>query len=916
MIQNWMHEFQNAAKGAQVKSKIQNFFACLSLFLLAFLPRAYDLQRFVTADEAKWVYRSAQFLMASLRGDWAATSVNLTPAVTTTWLGSLGLALYYQFNRAVINLSFTDWLASLPEFRVELGVLAATRWPMVVLTSLSVVVFYLLACRLFNSTLAFLAAVFMALDPQPVALSRILGHDAPTAVFMSLAVLLLLLTIKPAGEQGSRGAGEIFSLPRSPAPALRRAGLASETPEGASGVLTLILSGVAAGLAFLSKAPAFFLIPLTAMVLAISEIRFSRLGWLKPFTLWLVVAYLTFVICWPAAWIDPVGQPLAVFQNAFLSATDQEEADDEGYWLVPDLGPFYYLVNGGFKLSPLVMVGVGLAAIFWTRRRVSGSSFIASPLLWLFIFILLFTIFMTASDKRSARYILPIFPPLAIIAAYGWLQLYQVASSKVAGSRVANSRVVDDNVADISYATRHTPQATRLTSHISHPTSQIARLTFITILILSALVILLPYAPYYFTYFNPLLGGPFTAPHLVKIGWGEGLDRVGRFLQREDQTRGSRVGTAYASTVAPFFDGDLSSVTGDYLDYVVLYSKQVQSGEPSPTFIRYFEHIGSIFPLNLNGIHYADVYPGPTLQTLPPPLSGEGRGGGLPTPIAFRPLTPYGHIGEPLEIDVVWQADDPLPTTPATVTLAPIAALDLLKADDQAGSASLLVNNVAMLATGDSLLTRTANDLVVSRHRLRLPTDLARGPYALLVDGQPLGQIELRHFQIPEHMGQVQNVIFGNQPADPMSLSGDEKDRRLALSLSNGSAVGGQRPSPQIALAAYQFEPTADYIGVTIAWQAQTSPLPDYTVFVQILTAETKERLAGVDTPPQKGEWPTSRWVKGEVIVDEYLVAIPPDLPPGFYEIIAGLYLPETGQRLILADGQDHWTLPWTYIQK
>jgi hypothetical protein len=271
-------------------------------------------------------------------------------------------------------------------------------------------------------------------------------------------------------------------------------------------------------------------------------------------------------------------------------------------------------------------------------------------------------------------------------------------------------------------------------------------------------------------------------------------------------------------------------------------------------------------------------------------------------------LTPYGRIGEPLEVDVVWQADDPLPTTPATVTLAPMAALDLLKADDQAGSASLLVNNVTVLAAGDGLLTRTANDLVVSRHHLALPTDLARGSYALLVDGQPLGEVELRHFQIPENMGQVQNVIFGNQPTDTTSLSGDEKDRR--------SAVGGQRSSPQIALAAYLFEPTADYIGVTLAWQAQTSHLPDYTVFVQILTAETKERLAGVDTPPQKGEWPTSRWVKGEVVVDEYLVAIPPDLPPGFYEIIAGLYLPETGQRLTLAEGQDHWTLPWTYIQK
>ena len=138
----------------------------LGLFLLAFIPRAYDLQRFVTADEAKWVYRSAQFLAAFLNGDLSATSVNLTPAVTTTWLGSLGLAAYYRLNQVVINLPLTDWLLSLPQFRVEMPVLVATRWPMVIFTSLGVVIIYWLARRLFNRTLAVLAAAFIALDPQ------------------------------------------------------------------------------------------------------------------------------------------------------------------------------------------------------------------------------------------------------------------------------------------------------------------------------------------------------------------------------------------------------------------------------------------------------------------------------------------------------------------------------------------------------------------------------------------------------------------------------------------------------------------------------------------------------------------------------------------------------------------------------
>ncbi|MBE7471418.1 MAG: hypothetical protein DPW09_04770 [Anaerolineae bacterium] len=858
---------QNPGLRLRGLSKIQkSFLIYLGLFLLAFLPRAYDLHRFVTADEAKWVYRSAQFLLALLRGDFSATSVNLTPAVTTTWLGSLGLAVYYQFNQSAIGQPFVDWLAALPEFRVQLDILAATRWPMVVLTSLSVVIIFALLRRLFNPTLAFLAATLIALDPHPVALSRIIGHDAPAMVFMSLSLLLLLLAVQretwARGDEDAkrRGSGEMN-------PSFR---LLASSP--------LILSAVAAGLAFLSKAPTLFLIPFAGLVLIFAATSLSPrlpassphrlIASLSPLLVWLVVAYLTFVAFWPAAWVEPLGRPVAVFQNAFISATDEEEASEEGFWRVPDLGPFYYVVNGAFKLSPLVMVGAGLAIFFAVKDRTgrpmesklpgktpslasSPPRLLASPLFWLAVFVVLFTLFMTASDKRSPRYILPIFPPLAIIAAWGWLALAGRTGEQ--GSKGAREQG---------------RTASHLTLHAS-------RFTLSALLLVAALVILLPYAPYYFTFYNPLLGGPFSAPHLVKIGWGEGLDQVGRFLQREDFSRDSRVGTAYASTVAAYFEGDLSKVTEANLDYVVLYVKQIQSGEPAPEFIRYFEQTGSIFSVELNGIHYADVYPGPALQLLTAdrrPIR-QAQGGPLTVdlyPIGFRPLTKYGHIGETLEVDVVWQVDESLPVAPVVVSLI------------DSGEDASQVSQKPALAQAEGQLTALVPDLIVSHHRLLLPAGLTRGLYSLWVESQLLGEIELRHFQIPAELNQVQNVIFGQQ----------------------------------IALAGYQFEPTADYLGVTIAWQAQTAARPDYTVFTQILAADTGERLAGVDTPPLKGEWPTSRWVKNEVVVDEYLVAIPPGFPPGYYQVIVGLYQPETGQRLTLADGQDHWLLPWTFIRK
>lgn len=812
-----------------------NLLISLFLFLLALLPRAYDLPRFVTADEAKWVYRSAQFLAALLRGDVPATSVNLTPAVTTTWLGSAGLTLYYQLHQAALNQSFPDWLNSLPEFRVQLDILVATRWPMVILTSLAVVALYLIAARLFHPSLAFLAAVLVALDPHQVALARILGHDAPAAVFMSLSLLLLLLAVKRAEQ----GAEVKFSLL-----------LRSSAPQ-----LWLILSAVAAGLAFLSKAPTLFLIPFAGLVFFVAEIPFFRpapLGSLRRLLvslfLWIAVAYLTFAVVWPAAWVDPLGRPAAVFQNAFISATDQEEAAEEGFWRVPDLGPFYYLVNGGFKLSPLVLAGVGLALFFALNQRISKEAkhdqpsphaphasrvtvsphhpVTPAPLLWLLAFALLFALFMTLSDKRSPRYILPVFPVLGIIAAYGWLKLYQISKAPY----------------------------------------QVSSIIFIGILTLAAGIVLIPYAPYYFTYYNPLLGGAYTAPAWVKIGWGEGLDQVGRFLQREGGQPDTRVGTAYASTVSPFFEGKLSNVTGQNLDYVVLYLKQVQSGQPSPEFVSYFEHLDPVFSVNLNGIHYADVYPGPALQA----VVADGRPqSGVSQPVAFRPLTIYGHIGETLEVDVIWRAGDSWPGQPVNLTL--IAS----------GLSNSSATPEGATISAQAMLTRIAGDVAVSRHRFTLPDTLAPGSYALLTAGQPLGEVELRNFKVPEVLNPLQNLVFGQQ----------------------------------IAVAAFAMTPEPDYLGLTLALQAQQTHLPDYTVFVQLLNAETEERAAGVDLPPHGGAWPTSRWVKGEVVTDEYLVAVPPDFKLGVYKIIVGLYQPETGQRLTLPDGQDHWTLPYSFIQ-
>ncbi len=94
----------------------------LILFLFVLAPRLIALQKFVTADEAKWIYRSAQFWLALLHGDWAGTMVKLKPAVPTMWTGGLGMAI---FNRLHQNLPLDEFFATIPEFRIDPAMLAA-----------------------------------------------------------------------------------------------------------------------------------------------------------------------------------------------------------------------------------------------------------------------------------------------------------------------------------------------------------------------------------------------------------------------------------------------------------------------------------------------------------------------------------------------------------------------------------------------------------------------------------------------------------------------------------------------------------------------------------------------------------------------------------------------------------------------
>ena len=214
------------------------------------------------------------------------------------------------------------------------------------------------------------------------------------------------------------------------------------------------------------------------------------------------------------------------------------------------------------------------------------------PLGMLLLFCLLFTIFMTLGAKKFDRYLLPIYPPLDLVAGVGW-------------------------VTAVTWIRQQQP---RQWAQVSAP--------------LILLVALLGQAtgtasgyPYYFSYYNPLLGGTPQAPQVMMVGWGEGLDQAAHFLNQQPGAAERQVATGiWSTTFSYYYKGPVISsrfnpgmrVVEDWKDsdYYVLYINEVQREKVSRELIDYFAALKPVHVVRINGLDYVNIY---DIRDLPPP---------------------------------------------------------------------------------------------------------------------------------------------------------------------------------------------------------------------------------------------------------------------------------------------------------
>jgi uncharacterized membrane protein len=179
----------------------------------------------------------------------------------------------------------------------------------------------------------------------------------------------------------------------------------------------------------------------------------------------------------------------------------------------------------------------------------------------------------------------------------------------------------------------------------------------------------------------------------------------------------------------------------------------------------------------------------------------------------------------------------------------------------------------------------------------RLPPTLPAeesSPYAVrLPDDGTL--LELARFQ----------QLFGMPTGGPVGRQFGHPRLQNALDVSLGGEVRllGYDMAPVACETPAEGNSDGCWLELVLYWQAQQKIDADYTVFVHVVGPDGQIWVQR-DAPPDKGAYPTWRWAAGEVVADPVRVSLPLDLPDGPLQVVAGMYRPDTGQRLPVLDEQ------------
>ena len=529
----------------------------LCFFLIAAIPRLLSLDAHWASDEARWLQRSTSFMSAVKKGEFSETRIAYHPGVTTMWIA--GLRTFFTVPR------------------LDLLNLARARWFIGIVVAAGISFASFLLYRLCGKWIALASFVCLAFSPLFLAQTRRVHTDALATIFILLTVLLFLIYCQ--NQQQRR---------------------------------MLVFSGVAFGLALLSKSYALILLPWVPLCLFLFRNNKKREGrfftYLSEMLCFLNCATLTVLILWPVFWtpnfgiialgllgitvvllrgsfnecssigiiiaacigiglvcISAIQTVWSVFDRVNWAITTPH--DVEHFFLgkvVNDPGwlfyPFVLTIKSTPLMLPLALVG---CILLWKRRKHSEESALQFQIaLSLIAFVVLFTFCLSVTSKKFPRYLLPTFLMLEILAAIGFVEIFKWTSIALR-SRLGRKE----------------------TGRYKIPVAVFACAGFFFLQILPVLAL----HPYYGTYYN-LCWKVTDITNIITVGSdASGVDLAAKYLNKKDSAGQMRIQASYIACefLYYYFDGTIHYISPNQIAdsypnlpimYEVIYLRDSQIG--------------------------------------------------------------------------------------------------------------------------------------------------------------------------------------------------------------------------------------------------------------------------------------------------------------------------------------------------
>jgi hypothetical protein len=938
------------------KARRSNWIVALFIFVLAFVPRVLSLNAISIIDEFQWQEGTKVFINGLLSGDFSSTYCRYHPAVTDMWLIGIGLGFKYlvMLLRGTHPTGFQAFLeqSTFPGCP-NTDFLTAERLPFAFVTSISVVLVYLMARKLFGSPAAWLGAGLLALDPFYIAHSRVVTPDGLLASFMTLSILSFIVYLVCERSR-----------------------------------YYVVFSGFAAGLALLTKAPAVLLVPMVGVLTAMKrETRNAKHA--AVLAIWGGVALLTFFCLWPAMW----GAPVSTVQRMVADMAKDTGGGWHQFFMgrsTKDPGSLFYPVVMLFRTTPLTLVGATASLFFFLR----GTWNTHHALIMLVICVLLFTLLISFGSTKFDRFLLPIFPSVDILAAVGLYKLAKVVSVRL--GKPVKALALLTLIVQASFTLPQHPYFLSFYNPLVGGPAQAPQVLFIgwgeafekaaRYLNEKENAAELKVAAQYPASFGPYFVGQTLAiskmyptdiwpwlPADYIVFYINGAQRNApdpdvvsyfRSLELEHTVRAKGIEYAWiyqgpqfilSETPTPQYPAQAAhsgrSLAGKVLflgyDLYGPAESSVESGDALQitTYWRCLEEMDADYSVYVRledeAGHLwgqADNWPAkgflPTSQWKEEMIVRDKHGVEI---LAGTPPGDYRlEVGMYSVLDggvtrVLGRWEAPQRTVRIVKPLTPpsVESLEIqnLLPRSPGGQVELLGYNLSPITfrPGDSLpLTlfwRAESDLDEDYFVL-LQLQAEDGTNWTLQRERPVSgsypttlweQGDVMREQLDAH---IPADVLSGRYALMVSLADAESGEEMELaSLAEVTVEGRPRTfevppiqhllgvnlGDQVELLGYDLG-TAELkagstLSLTLYWKALTEMDTSYTVFIHLLDAEDKV-WGQRDSLPGNGALPTTGWLPDEVIVDQYEVPIQPDALPGQYVIEAGLYQVKTGQRL------------------